>query len=285
MGRQLFISKEIHSLNTTQTQLKLPHEVCIMLVDENLTALKGELWLRYLKDGEWLDCDKEEITTGSWLFSQVPTEQESYRVYGEAEGYFDPLLTETQNMSEEDLLTYHYHILLLPVDFEIIVPNGDTALKELLSTGDPHWLEVLTADTVFIPPNGGGSFGWWTGHFIWKSAHPFTEWADLFTFTNPQFAAQHIYRLTAHYLVGMDFYRYGEVRAILKTHGHTYYGEYFMPMTALEEREVNFPVNPHTWQPWTKKEVTDLQLGISMDKEGSYGNLICDKIHIALHYL
>ena len=110
-GRQLFISKEIHSLATTQKQLVLPHEVCIMLVDPDLNPIQGQLWLRYLKDSEWLDIDREELSTGNWLFSQTPRGQEAYRPYGEAEDYHDPELESYQYLTEKQLLDYHYHIL------------------------------------------------------------------------------------------------------------------------------------------------------------------------------
>ena len=108
-GRQLFISKEMHSLETTQKQTKLPYELCIMLVDENLSPLEGELWLRYLKYPAWLETEKEELATGSWLFSETPRGQAAYRPYGEAVGYFDPLTPETQELSEDEIRAYHYH--------------------------------------------------------------------------------------------------------------------------------------------------------------------------------
>ena len=110
-GRQLFISKEMHSLETTQKQLVLPHELCIMLVDEDHEPLSGELWLRYLKDAEWLEIWKEELATGNWLFTQTPRGQEAYRPYGEADGYHDPELESLQYMTESQLLAYRYHIL------------------------------------------------------------------------------------------------------------------------------------------------------------------------------
>ena len=110
-GRQLFISKEIRSLNVTQKQLVLPHELCIMLVNADLFPLPGTLWLRYLKDAEWRVCKKDEISTGSWLFSSVPREQEAYRPYGEAEGWFDPQLPQHQNMTEDEIRAYKYHVL------------------------------------------------------------------------------------------------------------------------------------------------------------------------------
>lgn len=111
MGRQLFISKEMHSLETTGQQLLLPYELCIMLVDENLLPLEGELWLRYLKDTQWLEIGKEELATGNWLFSQVPKGQEAYRPYGEAENYVDLQLPEHQFMTEQQIRAHHYHVL------------------------------------------------------------------------------------------------------------------------------------------------------------------------------
>jgi len=110
-GRQLFISKEMHSLETTQSQLVLPYELCILLVDEFLNPLDGELWLRYLKSGVWKDIGKEQLTIGNWLFSQTPRAQEAYRPYGEAENYEDIELPELQFMTEAQILPYHYHVL------------------------------------------------------------------------------------------------------------------------------------------------------------------------------
>lgn len=149
MGRQLFISKEIHSLETTQKQLVLPYELCIILADQGFSPLEGELWLRYLKDGKWKDCAKEELATGSWLFSEVPAGQEAYRVYGEAEGYFDPQLPEHQFMTEHEIRAYHYHHLLFGLPPRIYsfssrwwwLPHTFTAL---ISAGTIHIHSELT---------------------------------------------------------------------------------------------------------------------------------------------
>jgi len=110
-GRQLFIAKEMKSLETTGTQLILPIELCIMLVDENHDPLDGTLWLRYKSAEEWLNVGKEQLAVGSWLFSQIPRGQEAYRPYGEADNYTDPELPEHQFMSEAEIKAYHYHIL------------------------------------------------------------------------------------------------------------------------------------------------------------------------------
>ncbi|MBA7624112.1 hypothetical protein ES703_31516 [subsurface metagenome] len=122
-GRQLFISKEIHSLETTGRQIVLPYELCIMLTDYALNPLDGELWLRYLKLGEWIDCRKEQLATGCWLFSEVPRAQEAYRPYGEAEGYLDPQEEQYQAMSADEIRAYHYHRLL---PYRVIFEFTDT---------------------------------------------------------------------------------------------------------------------------------------------------------------
>ena len=115
-GRQLFISKEIRSLNVMQKQLLLPYELCIMLVDAGFNPLSGELWLRYLKGGEWHDADKEELTPGHWLFNNVPRGQEDYRVYGESDGFMDLSGPLGAQLTEEALQTYHYHVLFIDED-------------------------------------------------------------------------------------------------------------------------------------------------------------------------
>lgn len=112
-GRQLFIAREMKALHITGKPLVLPHEICIILCDNGLNPLEGELWLRYLEAGEWHDTQKEELYTGHWLFSQVPKGKEAYRVEGEVTGYFDPKKPESQYMTEDELNQYHYHIMEL----------------------------------------------------------------------------------------------------------------------------------------------------------------------------
>lgn len=115
LGRQLFIAKDIHYLNVAQRQIQPPLEACIMLTDQGLNPLDGELWLRYLKDDQWHDIPKEELSLGSWMFEKVPARQEAYQVYGEATGFFDPKLSKHQAMTESYLRTYHYHELFSSV--------------------------------------------------------------------------------------------------------------------------------------------------------------------------
>jgi hypothetical protein len=114
MGRQLFIAKDIHELNVNQKQIKPPLEACILLINPQGDPIDGEIWLWYLKNGEWLDCEKERLAPANWLFPDIPPGQEAYQVYGEAAGYFDPRLPEFLAMTEEELKAHHYHQLILP---------------------------------------------------------------------------------------------------------------------------------------------------------------------------
>jgi len=110
-GRQLFISREIHSLNATGKPTLVPHEVCILLTDQNKAPLAGNLWLRYPKDDSWYVVPKDELVTANWLFSGIPRGKSAYRVYGEAENYEDPDAPDGKVLTESQLLKYHYHKL------------------------------------------------------------------------------------------------------------------------------------------------------------------------------
>jgi len=111
MGRQLFISRQIHSLNATGKTILVPHEVCILLTDQNKSPLAGNLWLRYPKDGSWYVVPKDELVTANWLFTGIPRGKAAYRVYGEAENFEDPDAPDGKVLTESQLLNYHYHKL------------------------------------------------------------------------------------------------------------------------------------------------------------------------------
>ncbi|MBA7538936.1 hypothetical protein ES705_31214 [subsurface metagenome] len=161
MGRQLFISREMAGLKTTGKQLDVPHEVCIMLTDQAHNPIAGELWLKYLQNHVWYAVKKDEIATGCWLFSQVPKHKESYRLYGEALGYFDPISPEHQYMTETQLKACHYHVLIpdtpdffgydvstfrrMGVGFN--VPFDTTAI---LAKTEIHWGELAGTVATYI---------------------------------------------------------------------------------------------------------------------------------------
>lgn len=168
---------------------------------------------------------------------------------------------------------------------EILTPNGDGDLTELLPKGVSHWPLVLEEDTDFTPADGGGPWGYFRGNFVGTGWYRGGERADLYTFTKPKYAAQYIYHLIAHCLVGRDQYPYGKCRVILKTHGQLYYSDYEYPNWPYYWFERDFTQNPYTNEAWTREEVHSLQLGIAMDKLGSYGFIMCDKIFIEVFYL
>ncbi len=142
LGRQLFIAKDIHQLNVAQRQIQPPLEACIILTDLALNPLEGELWLRYLKDAQWHDIPKEELSLGSWMFEKVPARQEAYQVYGESTGFLDPQRPEHQYMTEDDVRAYHYHRLML--------------------TGEPYTLRFYSGwwdyNWYFRPPKNAAAF-------------------------------------------------------------------------------------------------------------------------------
>lgn len=147
-GRQLFISQELYSLAALGTQLVTPYQLCIILCDIDHKPLYGELYLYYYdqpyepepppnhdrliyehwddgKPGElygWRSCERQQISPGNWLFLGVPRGKQYYRVEGTASGYYDPKLPETQYMTEQYLLTYHYHVLLAGLELVILEP-------------------------------------------------------------------------------------------------------------------------------------------------------------------
>ncbi|KKN21790.1 hypothetical protein LCGC14_0921700 [marine sediment metagenome] len=133
-GRQLFISKEMHSLKTTGKQLILPYEVCIVLTDPDLNPLEGQLDLYYLTNGDWQSLAREEIGLGNWLFSLVPAGKASYHPIGEAIGYYDPEDPIETYLDEVSLKQYHYHKLY---------PTGipETLFDALGTSGMLHVLE------------------------------------------------------------------------------------------------------------------------------------------------
>lgn len=180
------------------------------------------------------------------------------------------------------VMTPLYELVVKPV-VRTLYPNGDGDLTQLLSSGQPHWQMVLEEDTIFIRPNGGGPWGYWIGNYVYKGWYPWGERADLYTFTSPIRAlAQPTSNLTIHCLVGRDHYPWGKVRIILKTHGQLYYSGYWWPTASSQWIQRSWTTNPYTNTNWTKEEVKSLQAGISMDKVGSYGALMCDKIYIEL---
>jgi len=124
-GRTLFISKDIHALNETQRQIPTPLQICIVLTDQNLNPLEGDLWLYYLEDGEWKETTRRLLSPAYWLFPEVPSGKELYHPIGAAYPYYDPQDPETTYLTQKELMLYHYHPMSLLLPFSVGAPPMD----------------------------------------------------------------------------------------------------------------------------------------------------------------
>jgi len=167
---------------------------------------------------------------------------------------------------------------------QLLHPDGDGDLTQLLSTDEPHYLAVLYEDTVFIPPNGGYIWGRWDGHYVRKNWWPWGYRSDLYTFDDPAVCDNPITDLICYYRLCRDAYPYGKWKSHLRILGFDYYSDPRPAYYGFYLAEHSWPINPSSLAPWTQQEVADLQAGIAMDKVGSYGNLVCDLMYIELKY-
>lgn len=110
-GRQLFISEAIREQKTGWKMRRTAFYPCIILCDEEHTPLEGVLHLWYTKGDPLTPKPGKELCKGNWLFERVPAYAEPYKVWGEADGYYDPELPENMVMTEDYLRHKHYHVL------------------------------------------------------------------------------------------------------------------------------------------------------------------------------
>lgn len=122
-GRELFISQDIHDQISTQEQVPMAFDICIILCNQFYEPLSGQLHLIYTEGGDEKSAPGMELATGNWLFPNVPPKCHPYRVWGEAEGYFDPERPEDQSMSEWALKNKHWHVLLVETEEEDKFPH------------------------------------------------------------------------------------------------------------------------------------------------------------------
>lgn len=179
---------------------------------------------------------------------------------------------------------FFYHHQRIELESQIISPDGDTDINEHRSTDAPSYLSVLQDDSTWVPPNGGGTWGIWTGHFIWKNWYPWGYHTDLYTFTDPTWCDLPIDFLVVHYRLGRDTYPWGTWSPVLRVTGTIYQGAPQDFPVGIDWRHHTWYTNPATGDPWTQDEVAALEAGIMMNKVGSFGNVFCDAIHIELRY-
>lgn len=167
---------------------------------------------------------------------------------------------------------------------QLLHPDGDGDHTQLNTTDEPHYLAVLYEDAVYIPPPAGGTWGWWSGHYVRKNWWPWGYRSDLYTFDDPAVCDNPITDLICNYRLGRDSYPYGVWKSYLRILGWDYFSDPYPTGAGLYMAHHSWPINPSSLAPWTQREVADLQAGISMDKVGSYGNMVCDLMYIELKY-
>jgi len=110
-GRNLFISKDIHSLNELQKHIPSYLQICIALADPDLNLIEGNIWLYGLFDGEWREEDRRQLSPSHWLFPSVPRDLPLYHPVGADYTYYDPQDPDTTYLTLKELMLYHYCLL------------------------------------------------------------------------------------------------------------------------------------------------------------------------------
>jgi hypothetical protein len=256
-GRPLFISKDTHALDETQTQIPTPLQICIVLTDPDLNPIEGDLRLYYLEDGEWKETTHRLLSPSYWLFPTVPRNKQLYHPIGADFDYYDPQDPDTTYLTQKELMLYHYHPLTLRpiIETQILRPNRAGDLCQISNeAGEPcpnHWMNVDEE----VPDEDET----WVGNIT--TGQPQRDLYRLETPTPSLYAISRVIIVIRFKRLGS--YPYGEpIYTILKTHNQTFehspgYGswEYLDDLWGLEE-------NPATNEPWTEQELTDLQVGI-----------------------
>lgn len=107
-GAQLFLSQEIHQQKYHQAHQEIPLYACIILVDQFLNPLDGDLTLFYQEAGMLYPIPPMKLCPANFLFVGIPRGKEAYYPRGTMAGYYDP--GEVQ-LSDQELPGYHYHQL------------------------------------------------------------------------------------------------------------------------------------------------------------------------------
>ncbi|MBA7708664.1 hypothetical protein ES703_117567 [subsurface metagenome] len=263
-GRTLFISKDIHALNETQKQLPTPLQICIVLTDQDLNPIEGDLWLYYQIDGDWGSIDRRLLSPSYWLFPLVPRNRPLYHPVGRAYDFYDPQDPETTYLTQKELMLYHYHRLSPrpTIASEILRPIGTGDLNEIWTQRPPtgeHWDKV---DDVL--PDEDETY-------LWMPAYSKATKRDLFTLEPPTIGVYDIKQVTlfgrfrsAGYYVDLI-----PPKLLLKTHDQLFEQTYEDVKYSWETVSWSLDKNPATGEPWTLDELTTLQAGIALS--ANYG--------------
>ena len=259
-GRELFISKDIHSLDEKHVHIPSYLQICIQLTDQDLNPLAGEIALYYQINGDWGIIARRLLSESYWLFPIVPMKRPLYHPIGEAYGYYDPEDPETTYLTQKELMLYHYHKLMPrpTISSEILRPNGEGDLTEILRTypfNYPYHWELVDEE---VPDDDET--------YLWNSGYPGYE-TDLYTLQAPTPETYDIKQVTIHArLKAKGFYIYRlEPKLMLKTHDQIFWQASEELKNWWKDYSWSSDKNPATNEPWTSEELTDLQAGISLD--------------------
>jgi len=281
-GRQLFISKDIHSLNELQEHIPSYLQICIALTDQELNLIEGDIRLYGLFDGEWREEDRKQLSPSHWLFPTVPRDLPLYHPIGADHTYYDPQDPETTYLTLKELMLYHYHPLSLRpvIASEILRPNAAGYQCWITNQiGEPcpnHWMNV--DEEV----HDGDETALYETSRLWTT--------DLYKIVNPTAGVYDPKRVTIAAIIRREsgMWYCDVARLALRTHGQTFINtlHYTSPET-WHGRTWAFDKNPATGDYWTLEEITDLQIGISLRTYlgvGWYSRGWCTQLYARVEY-
>ncbi len=281
-GRQLFISKDIHSLNELQKHIPSYLQICIALTDQELNLIEGDIRLYGLFDSEWREEDRRQLGPSHWLFPTVPRDLPLYHPVGADYDYYDPEDPQTTYLTLKELMLYHYHKLSPrpTITSEILRPNA-AGYQCLISNqiGEPcpdHWKNVDEEVHDGIATSIYHLYSMWT--------------TDLYNIADPTTGVYDPKKVTIRAVVRRESgYAYARcARMAIRTHDQTfidptspYLFEAWQPITWELEK------NPATNDYWTLDEIADLQIGIDLRTYlgvGWYSRGWCTQLYAKVEY-
>jgi len=178
-GRELFISKEMRTLFTTQKQLRVPLEFCFILTDELDNILDLEARLEILHYPRWRTCPGIYLSAGNTYFQTVPDDADVYKLGYATMGTFGyqlftykyPEFIKVHRKSVAPCISAHYSA-------PWIVPTHPPSFdwEPITTLGPP----ILWAYHVHQPTGQawGQCFPWGAFKLTWRKITP-----DIFTVT------------------------------------------------------------------------------------------------------
>ena len=263
-GRELFISKDIHSLDEKHVHIPSFLQICIQLTDQDLNPLAGEIALYYQINGDWGSIDRRLLSESYWLFPIVPMKRPLYHPIGEAYGYYDPEDPETTYLTQKELMLYHYHKLMPrpTIGSEILRPNAQGDLREITFTypyNYPNHWELVDEE---VPDE--------FETILARRLSPGYQ-RDLFTLESPTPETYDIKQVTVYARLSGGGWYVGSLnpKLLLKTHDQIFEHIFEDLKDWWVTTSWSWETNPATNKPWTPQDIIDLQIGISL--RGDWG--------------